>query len=98
MRKGRYARSAKLALVVISLAMLSLVAFTPGAGALEPQETRVTPVILHACPSSLGLQTAWGYNNTSAGNVVITQPDNGDDPRTGGQFGDGDNDDNFFVP
>ena len=96
MRKGRFARSAKVALLVISLGTLSLVAFTPGAGALEPQETRVTPVILHACPSASGLQTAWGYNNTSAGNVVITQPDNDDDPRA--TFGDGDNDDNFFVP
>jgi uncharacterized repeat protein (TIGR01451 family) len=101
MRQGRFARSGWIAFLVVCIATLGLVAAASSAGAAphpEPVVSSVTPVILHACPSTNGLKTAWGYNNTATGNVTITQPDNNDDPRTAGHFGDGDNDDNFFVP
>jgi len=98
MRKGRFARSVRVGFLVIVVATAGLAAWSPGANAFEQNESRVTPVILHACPSANGLETVWGYDNTSNGNVTITLPDNGDDTRIDGRVGDGDDDDNFFVP
>jgi uncharacterized repeat protein (TIGR01451 family) len=98
MGKVRLKRSFRRALLVACVAALGLVVWTPTSGATpppEPQVTTVTAIIDHACPSGSNLATVWGYTNTAASAVTITQPDNNDDPLPNG---DGDNDDNFFYP
>ena len=95
MGKLRLTRSFRRALLVACVAALGLGVFATGASADEQQVTSVTAIIDHACPSGSNLATVWGYTNTSANPVTITQPDGNDDPLPNG---DGDNDDNFFYP